>query len=351
MEECGENFTKPPPDLADGEPEWEVEQILDMRTQQSEKQYLIRWKGYSSAYNSWEPRENINASLLMVEFENRKSSRDKESTQEGDKIQKKGQKKSGRTIHSRAIYLNKNIMCNRTPPTPARSISPDRDLIPSPPNLLSSNSRAVYYGDAAAMYGQVQWCASQKETESVPGNSASARVSPIHGITDSLEVLALIHDRTLTEEDMVMDHNKPQGFEEALQSFQAVQAELNHILKDESDGKLNVSCQLGQRMAGPPKTRKEETLEEVFIEQGVAGPSTTTEYEAGFGPLSLKDDESTVMSSLDSQLCDAAAHPGYLFWQYKRVLYGTPIMLPDMIAEWRISQKADYVAFNVENMM
>ena len=40
-EEHGENFTEPPLDLIDGEPEWEVEQILDMRTQQSERQYLI----------------------------------------------------------------------------------------------------------------------------------------------------------------------------------------------------------------------------------------------------------------------------------------------------------------------
>ena len=40
-EEHWENFTKPPSDLVKGEPEWEVEQILDMKTQQSEKQYLI----------------------------------------------------------------------------------------------------------------------------------------------------------------------------------------------------------------------------------------------------------------------------------------------------------------------
>ena len=33
--EHGENFTEPPPDLIDGEPEWEVEQILDMRTWRS----------------------------------------------------------------------------------------------------------------------------------------------------------------------------------------------------------------------------------------------------------------------------------------------------------------------------
>ena len=99
-EEHGENFTEPPPDLINGEPEWEVEQILDMRTWRSGKQYLIFWKGYSSAHNSWEPWENINTSLLMVEFEKRKSMQDKEGTQGEDRVQKKAPKKGGRTIRS-----------------------------------------------------------------------------------------------------------------------------------------------------------------------------------------------------------------------------------------------------------
>ena len=92
----------------------------------------------------------------------------------------------------------------------------------------------------------------------------------------------------------------------------------------------------------------EEALEEVFMEQGVAGPSTTIEYEAGFGPLPLEDDESTVMSSLDSQLSDAAAHTGYPFWRYKRALHSTPILRPDPIVARGILQRADYVAFNVK---
>ena len=66
-------------------------------------------------------------------------------------------------------------------------------------------------------------------------------------------------------------------------------------------------------MAGPPATDKEVALEKVFMKQGVTGPSTTTEYDAGFGTLLLKDAESSVMSSLDSQLSDVAEHPGYPF--------------------------------------
>ena len=92
----------------------------------------------------------------------------------------------------------------------------------------------------------------------------------------------------------------------------------------------------------------EEALEGVSMEQGVAGPSIMTEYEARPGTLPLEDDESAIMSSLDSQLSDVAAHPGYPFWRYKRVLHGAPILLPDPIADRGIPQRADYVAFNVK---
>ena len=95
-------------------------------------------------------------------------------------------------------------------------------------------------------------------------------------------------------------------------------------------------------------TMAEEAVKEIFMERGVAGPATTIEYETRTGPLPLKDDESTIMSSLDSQLSDAATHPGYPFWRYKRVLHGAPILLPDPIANRGIPQKADYVASNVE---
>ena len=120
---------------------------------------------------------------------------------------------------------------------------------------------------------------------------------------------------------------------------------------DGSDGKLDVSRQLGQRMAGPPMTLMEVALEEVFMEQGIAGPSTTTEYKAGAGLLPLKDNESTVISILDSQLSDVAAHPGhpgYQFWRYKRALHSAPTLLPNPITARGIPQRADYVAFNEE---
>ena len=76
-EKHGENFTEPPPDLIEGELEWEVEKILDMRMRRSQDQYLIHWKGYSSAHNSWEPWENIKAPLLMAEFKKQRGAQEK----------------------------------------------------------------------------------------------------------------------------------------------------------------------------------------------------------------------------------------------------------------------------------
>src|SRR6266576_7241268 len=70
-EQYGENFQEPPPDLIDGKPKWEVEKILNIRTQGQRKQYLINWKGYSSAYNFWEPEQNIHAPALLKEFQRR----------------------------------------------------------------------------------------------------------------------------------------------------------------------------------------------------------------------------------------------------------------------------------------
>jgi len=51
----GPNFTRPPPDLIDGEEEYEVEQIRSHRTwgQRKTLQYLIKWKGYPKSDNTW----------------------------------------------------------------------------------------------------------------------------------------------------------------------------------------------------------------------------------------------------------------------------------------------------------
>ena len=205
--------------------EWEAEKILDMRTRRSQKQYLIRWKGYSEAHDFWEPWENIKAPLLMVEFEKQRSAQKKGDAWEQQKVQKGGRRGAIRVIRLKTCPLAHFEMCNQTPPTPVCSITPESPFIPSPPSSMSSNSRAVHYITMAALYGQQQRRAAreratEKEEEEVsPEDSASAWVSPTNEVTNSLDALTLIRDELAASEDIVMGEEVPQGFEEALQSF------------------------------------------------------------------------------------------------------------------------------------
>ena len=55
----GPNYTNPPPDLVDGNEEYEVETILAHRKHRNQNQYLVKWKGYASADNTWEPEAHL----------------------------------------------------------------------------------------------------------------------------------------------------------------------------------------------------------------------------------------------------------------------------------------------------
>ena len=79
-----------------------------------------------------------------------------------------------------------------------------------------------------------------------PEDSASARVSPTNEVTNSLNVLALIRDELEASEDVVMGEEIPQGFEEALQSFRAVDDELEAVLSGDPETQFNLSRQLGR---------------------------------------------------------------------------------------------------------
>jgi hypothetical protein len=69
-EEHSLNFLEPPPELIEGEKEYEVERIIGMRHfgRNKKLQYKVRWKGYSETHDSWEPVDNINAPELLEEY-------------------------------------------------------------------------------------------------------------------------------------------------------------------------------------------------------------------------------------------------------------------------------------------
>ena len=55
----GMNFIHPPPELIKGKPEYEVEVIISHWQSGRGHQYLIKWKGYSTRENTWEPKKNL----------------------------------------------------------------------------------------------------------------------------------------------------------------------------------------------------------------------------------------------------------------------------------------------------
>jgi Chromo (CHRromatin Organisation MOdifier) domain len=69
-EKHGENFPEPPPDLIDDEPEYKVKEVLASRRYGHWKklQYLLHWKGYSQAHDSWTLADEMNALELVKKF-------------------------------------------------------------------------------------------------------------------------------------------------------------------------------------------------------------------------------------------------------------------------------------------
>jgi chromodomain-containing protein len=65
--EHGPNYSRPPPDLLEGEVEYEVECIINHRRSGRARmlQYLIKWKGYPEADNTWEPTDQVHTPDLI----------------------------------------------------------------------------------------------------------------------------------------------------------------------------------------------------------------------------------------------------------------------------------------------
>ena len=66
----GAQFQCPPPELIDNEEEYEVEQIINHQYygKYHQLQYLIHWKGYSAADDTWEPADQVHADALVKSY-------------------------------------------------------------------------------------------------------------------------------------------------------------------------------------------------------------------------------------------------------------------------------------------
>jgi hypothetical protein len=66
----GPNFTRPTPELIDGEEEYSVEKILDSRRfgRRRRLQYLVKWEGYPDSDNMWVDKDDVFAEDKVQEF-------------------------------------------------------------------------------------------------------------------------------------------------------------------------------------------------------------------------------------------------------------------------------------------
>ena len=69
-EAYGTPYTRPPPDLVEGEEEYEIESIRDSRTfgRSKKLQYLVHWKGYPSSDDSWVDSKDLHAPSLLKHY-------------------------------------------------------------------------------------------------------------------------------------------------------------------------------------------------------------------------------------------------------------------------------------------
>ena len=62
----GPNYLLPPPDLVEGEEEWEVEAIVGHRKRYGKMQFFVKWRDYPTSENSWEPETNLEHSQEVL---------------------------------------------------------------------------------------------------------------------------------------------------------------------------------------------------------------------------------------------------------------------------------------------
>ena len=65
--EHGLNYANPPPEEIEGEEEYEIAKILSHRGSPGRRSYLMSWKGYSPAENTWEPEWNLQHAQTILE--------------------------------------------------------------------------------------------------------------------------------------------------------------------------------------------------------------------------------------------------------------------------------------------
>src|SRR6266702_4016438 len=142
------NFTHPPPDLIEGEQEFEVEKILDAqpRGRGHKMHFLVKWKGYPTSDNSWEPRENLHADRLITEYNKEKQKQAEPKKKEVKSRRARTEEISSSLFHKHHSSLHTCLMSARSAPVSSAAMDATHSPMPvsAPDNTpASSNTTAI----------------------------------------------------------------------------------------------------------------------------------------------------------------------------------------------------------------
>lgn len=91
---------------------FEVESILEHKVEKGKIFYLVKWKGYSAADNTWEPENNFHSTECLEEYWKRKTSNDlvEQAESEGEDLSLTNQNQSPKvTNHNLSLWTNQII--------------------------------------------------------------------------------------------------------------------------------------------------------------------------------------------------------------------------------------------------
>ena len=129
--EHGTNYTRPPPDFIKDAEEYKVEAIVNHRHfgRKRQLQYLIKWKGYPDADNTWESADHVHAPTLIQAYHRR-------NLLEPPEQDKKRRRKCKVSIHSLKSFLQQyhTLLTTCLPPLPKSS---PMNSLPQPPLSLT----------------------------------------------------------------------------------------------------------------------------------------------------------------------------------------------------------------------